>query len=104
MVRPEGHCNDDTVWDEFSSQPKYASPIRDGLTMANQTDFELANAVFLADRHSFELLIYQTAAKERIRWLSIQLAKALERLGETCCDEGCTYFNTPHSHSDKSTL
>ena len=40
------------------------------------TDFELANAVFMADRNDLGLIVYQTAAKERIRWLSLRLAEA----------------------------
>jgi hypothetical protein len=37
-------------------------------------DFELATMVYMADRNSFELIGMQTAARERIRWLSVQLA------------------------------
>jgi hypothetical protein len=40
------------------------------------TDFALANRVFMADRNDLDLIVWQTAAKERIRWLSIELAKA----------------------------
>jgi hypothetical protein len=38
MARPEG-C----VAYEFSTNPHYANPTRDGLTMGHMTDFELAN-------------------------------------------------------------
>ena len=34
------------------------------------TDDELANALFMADRTDLDLIVWQTAAKERIRWLS----------------------------------
>ena len=68
---------------------------RSDLVLGYLTDDELANAVFLqADRRpSFEDLIagtaiapivYLTAAKERIRWLSRQnakLEKEIEKLG-----------------------
>jgi hypothetical protein len=78
-MRPKGHCDSDNTWDEFSSRPEYTNPTRDRLAMGHLTDFNLANAIFLADRNSLELISYQTAAKERIRWLSIQLATALDR-------------------------
>ncbi|EKN6179357.1 hypothetical protein DVQ53_00200 [Yersinia enterocolitica] len=41
------------------------------LTMGQLTDDEIANAVFLCDhRTSFDSIVYLTAAKDRIRWLS----------------------------------
>ena len=40
------------------------------------TDFQLANAIFLAGRDDLDLVSLQTAAKERIRWLSLRLAAA----------------------------
>jgi hypothetical protein len=45
-------------------------------TRPDMTDFEMANWVFLCDRNSLELIAAQTMAKERIRWLSAQLAKS----------------------------
>jgi len=71
--RPAGHCDDDEAWAEFTRQ--YAGKPR---SRPDMTDFALANAVFMADRNSFDLIVYQTAAKERIRWLSIRLAEALQ--------------------------
>jgi len=53
---------------------EYLALSRDNLAMPHLSDFELANAVFLASRHDFDLISFQTAAKERIRWLSAQLA------------------------------
>lgn len=47
------------------------------LTKGEVSDFALANAVFLAGRDDLDLIVWQTAAKERIRWLSAQLATAL---------------------------
>ncbi len=47
---------------------------RDQLSMASVSDMELANRIFLADRCSLEMIGLQAAAKERIRWLSAQLA------------------------------
>lgn len=64
-------------WDSAEGAAKATeqlSTTREQLGFANMTDFHLANAVFLADRHSLDLIAYQTAAKERIRWLSAQLA------------------------------
>lgn len=47
---------------------------REELTYGHLTDMELANGVFMASRHDLDLIHWQTAAKERIRWLSAQLA------------------------------
>lgn len=69
--RPAGHCNDDAAWSEFVRQ--YAGQ---GRTLPALTDFELANAIYMASRTDLDLIVYQTAAKERIRWLSIRLAQA----------------------------
>lgn len=49
---------------------------REDLGYGHLTDLELANAVFMADRSDLSLIGLQTAAKERIRWLSAQLAIA----------------------------
>lgn len=53
---------------------RYASKTREQIPYGGVTDFELANRIFMADRGSLELIGYQTAAKERIRWLSAHLA------------------------------
>lgn len=55
---------------------EYADKPRTWLTKGNVSDFALANAQFLVSRDSLELIHYQTAAKERIRWLSARLAVA----------------------------
>ena len=47
---------------------------RSQLTKGQLSDFALANAVFMANRYGLDLIVYQTAAKERIRWLSAMLA------------------------------
>ena len=70
-ARGPGHCVDDAAWAEFTRQ--YAGRPR---SFGHMTDFELANAVFMADRNDLGLIVYQTAAKERIRWLSLRLAEA----------------------------
>lgn len=75
IPRDPEHCGDDKAWDGFSSQ--YGDFTRSDLCMGSLSDFALANAQFMCDRNSLDLIAYQTAAKERIRWLSIQLAKAL---------------------------
>lgn len=69
------HCKDRDAWLEFHRQ--YSGQPR---SMPQLTDFELANAVFLVDRFSLQLILYQTAAKERIRWLSLRLASALDQI------------------------
>ncbi len=61
---------------------KYMGLSRDDISCPQMTDFELANAIFMADRGSLELIGLQTAAKERIRWLSAQLADTEERVKE----------------------
>lgn len=49
---------------------------RTRLCKGDVSDFALANAVFLASRNDLDLIVWQTAAKERIRWLSAHLAVA----------------------------
>lgn len=71
--RTDEHCKDDIAWQEFCDQ--YRDKPR---SYGDMSDFELANAVFMADRNDLNLIVVQTAAKERIRWLSIELAKALK--------------------------
>lgn len=53
---------------------EYLGKDRVDLAMGDVSDLTLANAQYLVSRDSFELIHYQTAAKERIRWLSAQLA------------------------------
>lgn len=55
---------------------RYAGMKRADLRMRHMSDLEMANAIYMADRHSLDLIMLQTAAKERIRWLSAQLALA----------------------------
>lgn len=47
---------------------------RANLCKGHLSDFQLANAQYLASRTDLDLTLWQTAAKERIRWLSAQLA------------------------------
>jgi hypothetical protein len=77
IPRTTEHCADDAAWAEFCRQ--YDGKPR---SFGDMSDFALANAVFLVDRYSLDLIKYQTAAKERIRWLSIELAKANNMLAE----------------------
>ena len=42
---------------------------------SDRSDYEVGNAVYLADRFDLRLIVEQTEAKERIRWLSRQLYK-----------------------------
>jgi hypothetical protein len=55
---------------------RYGDMDRAALCMGDRSDLGLANAVFLIDRNSLDLIAVQTAAKERIRWLSAKLAMA----------------------------
>lgn len=54
----------------------HADKTRQQLAFGHLTDMELANRIFMVDRNSPDLVVVQTAAKERIRWLSVQLAIA----------------------------
>ena len=58
---------------------EYSTLLRNQLGHSALSDFALANAVFLVGRDDLRLINFQTSAKERIRWLSVQLviAKAL---------------------------
>ena len=76
--RPAGHCDSDDAWTEFERQ--YRGQPR---SYGHLSDFALANAVFMADRNDLDLIVYQTAAKERIRWLSLRLAETVEALKHT---------------------
>lgn len=51
----------------------YAALTREDLAMSNRSDLELATAIFLSDLPNIAL---QSAVKQRIRWLSVQLALA----------------------------
>jgi hypothetical protein len=61
---------------------EYAALDRGDLVMGDMSDFSLANAQFLQMRDSLLLGQYQTAAKERIRWLSAKLAIAEAAVNE----------------------
>jgi len=87
-VRPAGHCDDDAAWAEFARQYHGKPRSRPDLT-----DFALANAVFMADRWDLDLIVYQTAAKERIRWLSLRLAETVAALKEA----GAELYDLAHS-------
>ena len=50
---------------------------RADLAKGKLTDDELANRVFAANRGDLDLIVWQDAAKDRIRWLSRSLYKAL---------------------------
>lgn len=53
---------------------EYLGRDRGSLCHGEMADLVLANAVFMANRGDLDLIHYQTAAKERIRWLSARLA------------------------------
>ena len=54
----------------------YSGMARTDLTRGDLSDFAVANEIFLAGRDDLSLIVWQAAAKERIRWLSVQLAIA----------------------------
>lgn len=61
---------------------RYAVETRHDLGYRDMSDFALANAQFMVDRFDLNLAAFQTAAKERIRWLSVHLALANQRVAE----------------------
>lgn len=66
---------------------EYSTLLRNQIGHSALSDFALANAVFLVGRDDLRLINFQTSAKERIRWLSVQLAIANaenERLKRSC--------------------
>lgn len=63
---PEGH--------EMAS--RYLGQSRSELCNGDMSDLALANRMYMAGRNYLDLIGWQTAAKERIRWLSAQLAAA----------------------------
>lgn len=92
---PEGHCNDPAAWTEFVA--RYGPLPREQSGMGHLSDFALANAQYLADRSSLDLIVYQTAAKDRIRWLSVQLAAANARAAalRTAVDDALVELRAP---------
>lgn len=75
VLRPEGHCADDAAWRDI--EPQYRDRARVDLVGGDLTDFQLANEIYMADYKdmgAYRMLALQTAAKDRIRWLSVQLA------------------------------
>jgi hypothetical protein len=72
-------------WDTsegLSIANEYAGKSRADLMMGDRSDFSLANAQYLIDRNDLRLIHFQTAAKERIRWLSVQLAATQSALNK----------------------
>jgi Lar family restriction alleviation protein len=60
---------------------EYVAKSRADLCKGELSDFNLANQQYLAGRADHDLVVWQTAAKERIRWLSAQLALAPRAAG-----------------------
>ena len=52
---------------------------RADLAKGHLTDDEIANGIFMADRSDIDLIWWQQAAKDRIRWLSRALDAAEAR-------------------------
>lgn len=66
----------------FEKAQEYTTKARVDLAYGDKSDLALANAVYLVDRGSLDMLPMQEAAKQRIRWLSVQLAIANEKAAE----------------------
>lgn len=70
-------------WETESGQSiaiEYALKQRADLAHGPMSDFELANRQFMAGRFDTDLVAWQTAAKERICWLSVKLAQTLAEI------------------------
>ena len=65
--------------DGYEVAQQYIGRDRSAIGKGDLSDLHVANAVFLADRNDLDLIVWQTAAKQRIRWLSVQLALAIGR-------------------------
>lgn len=72
----EGHWETD---DGAAVAAEYVKKDRADLCMGSVSDFALANDQYMVSRDDLRLIAYQTAVKERIRWLSAQLAKCRTR-------------------------
>jgi hypothetical protein len=68
-----GHWDTDAGHDIAT---QYAKTKRADLMRPQVSDLVLANEIFMTDRNDPALIVYQQAAKDRIRWLSVQLAIA----------------------------
>lgn len=78
-------------WDTPDGQEMadaYANMTRSDLAKSDMSDLALANRQYMADRSDLDLLSWQTAAKERIRWLSVQLAIAHTWFSRMAADKG----------------
>ena len=56
------------------------------LAKGHLTDDELANGVYMVDRNSLDLIVWQEAAKDRIRWLSRALEAAQAKVAKVTSD------------------
>lgn len=78
--REDGKCLPETAaghWDSDAGREMaetYLGKARSDLMNGDISDLALANRMFMAGRSDLDLVAWQTAAKERIRWLSAQLA------------------------------
>lgn len=73
-VEMSGHWDTD---EGHEMATEYLGRSREELCHGELSDFALANRQYMASRDDLDLLAWQTAAKERIRWLSAQLAAEL---------------------------
>jgi len=73
-----------TTPDGHEKAVEYSTMTREQLGFGDKSDLAVANAIFMVGRDDLELIALQTAAKERIRWLSVQLAVAEIRNADLC--------------------
>lgn len=82
----------------------YSPMRRADLCMGDRTDDQIANDVFVFNhRTGIESIMYLTAAKERIRWLSRQLVKAQGRIAELEGGQGEPSFYVQRAVLEKCT-
>lgn len=67
----EGHWQSE---EGHSKALEYVTKKRSDLYKGEVPDLAVASAVYMANRCDLDLIHWQDAAKERIRWLSVQLA------------------------------
>ena len=73
LLRPAGHCQDDSVWLDMGE--KYRAMTRQQLCGGHMSDFEVAYDTAMIMRNDLNHEARLSTAKDRIRWLSVQLAQ-----------------------------
>lgn len=79
-TRPPGHCKSDLDYAQVVKSLEGKD--RQDLPMGDMSDFQMANIIYSESPRNNAFIVYQTAAKERIRFLSVRLAQALKIIDE----------------------